>query len=231
MDEDDEKLAKRKEELITHYIKSGYIHSEEVIEAFRRVPREKFIGSNPKRYAYLDRPLPILSNQTISAPHMVAMMISKDILDLNVGDKVLEIGAGSGYHAAVIAEIVAPTGTDPKKWGHVFTIERIEKLVDFAIKNIKETKYDDRVTVILGDGSKGYEKEAPYDRITVAAAAPKIPPPLIEQLRPGGILVIPVGGRGYFQELQIIEKKEDGTIKKRTKCGVSFVPLVGEHGF
>ncbi|MFW9924788.1 MAG: protein-L-isoaspartate(D-aspartate) O-methyltransferase [Candidatus Thorarchaeota archaeon] len=228
---ENEKLQSKKEQLISYYIKNGYLTSEDVIEAFRRVPREKFIGPNPKEYAYLDRPLQIYSNQTISAPHMVAMMVNKECLNLRVGDICLEVGAGSGYHAAVIAEIVAPTNSDKSKRGHVYTIERIEKLVDFARENLRETKYDDRVTVILGDGSEGYPEKAPYDRITVAAAAPEIPPPLIEQLKPGGRLVIPVGGKGFYQELKIVEKKEDKSIITRTVCGVAFVPLIGKYGY
>ncbi len=228
---EEQKLKERKEELISHYKKNGYLKSEEIISAFRKVPREHFIGSNPKRLAYLDRPLPIYSNQTISAPHMVAMMVNKEILDLKVGDICLEVGAGSGYHAAVIAEIVAPTGTDKSKWGHVYTIERIEKLVNFAKDNLKNTGYDDRVTVIYGDGSLGLPDKAPFDKITVAAAAPEIPPPLLEQLKPGGKLVIPVGGKGYYQELKVIAKNKDGSISSATKCGVAFVPLIGKFGY
>ncbi|NHK30410.1 MAG: protein-L-isoaspartate(D-aspartate) O-methyltransferase, partial [Asgard group archaeon] len=222
-----EKLKERKEELIANYIRNGYIQSEEVIRAFRKVPREFFIGTNPKRYAYLDRPLGISGNQTISAPHMVAMMVSKDVLDLQIGDKCLEVGGGSGYHAAVIAEIIAPTDSDKSNWGHIFTIERIKELVEFANENLKTSKYDDRVTVIHGDGSLGHAQEAPFDKITVACAAPEIPPPLIEQLKPGGRLVIPVGGRGYYQELKVVYKEKDGSIKIRNKCGVAFVPLIG----
>ncbi|MHA1630083.1 MAG: protein-L-isoaspartate(D-aspartate) O-methyltransferase [Candidatus Heimdallarchaeota archaeon] len=228
---DEWKLQEEKENLIAHYKMNGYIKSPEVVRAFRMVPREEFIGKNLKRMAYLDRPLPILAGQTISAPHMVAMMVSKDILNLQVGDKCLEVGAGSGYHAAVIAEIVAPTGTDEKTWGHVYTIERIKELVDFAKANLERTGYANRVTVIHGDGSMGYPEKAPYDKITVACAAPDIPPPLLKQLKPGGRLVIPVAGGGYFQELKVIFKRKDGSIKSETKCGVAFVPLIGKYGY
>ena len=225
------KLNERKEELIAKYVQSGYIESEEIIRAFREVPREKFIGENPARFAYLDRPLRIYSEQTISAPHMVAMMVSKKWFGLEVGDICLEIGAGSGYHAAVIAEIVAPSNVDESKWGHVYTIERIEKLVEFARKNIKNTNYDSRVTVIHADGSIGLPGEAPFDKITVAAAAPKIPPPLLEQLKPSGRLIIPVGGKGYFQELMIAEKLKNGKVVTKSVCGVAFVPLIGKFGY
>ncbi|HUU79307.1 MAG TPA: protein-L-isoaspartate(D-aspartate) O-methyltransferase [candidate division Zixibacteria bacterium] len=228
---EEKQLQERKEELINHYRRNGYLKSEEVIRAFRVVPRENFIGTNAKKYAYLDRPLPILSNQTISAPHMVAMMVSKDIFDLRVGDICLEVGAGSGYHAAVIAEIVAPSNVDKSLWGHVYTIERIGKLVQFARDNLANTGYSERVTVIHGDGSLGYPEKAPYDRITVAAAAPSIPPPLIEQLKPNGKLVIPVGNKGFYQELIIVQKTDDGKIVTKSVCGVAFVPLIGKHGY
>ena len=179
---ENEQLNKRKAELIAHYKRYGYLKSEEVIRAFKMVPRENFIGPNPKKFAYVDRPLPLFANQTISAPHMVIMMVEKDCLDLQVGDICLEIGGGSGYHAAIIAEIVAPTGTEKSKWGHVYSIERIEKLVDFAKKNLEITGYSDRVTTILGDGSLGLPEKGPFDKISVACAAPEVPPPLIEQL-------------------------------------------------
>lgn len=228
---EEKQLQEQKEELISHYLRNGYLKSEEVIRAFRVVPRENFIGTNAKKYAYLDRPLPILSNQTISAPHMVAMMVSKDIFDLRVGDICLEVGAGSGYHAAVIAEIVAPSNINKSLWGHVYTIERIEKLVQFARDNLADTGYSERVTVIHGDGSLGYSEKAPFDRITVAAAAPSIPPPLIEQLKPNGRLVIPVGNKGFYQELMIVQKADDGKIVTKSVCGVAFVPLIGKHGY
>jgi protein-L-isoaspartate(D-aspartate) O-methyltransferase len=227
----DNELREKKEKLIAHYKRYGYISSEEVIRAFRKVPREEFVGDRQKKYAYMDRPLPILKNQTISAPHMVAMMVNKDCLGLQIGDKCLEIGGGSGYHAAVIAEIVAPSNVDKEKWGHVYTIERVKELVAFAETNIRKTGYNDRVTIIHGDGSLGYPEEAPFDKITVACAAPDIPPPLIEQLKPGGRLVIPVGGQRFMQQLVIVNKLKDGTIKKKKTSGVAFVPMIGKHGF
>ncbi|HUT81291.1 MAG TPA: protein-L-isoaspartate(D-aspartate) O-methyltransferase [Candidatus Bathyarchaeia archaeon] len=229
---DESNFNERKEQLIAYYKNAGYIDSQEAIRAFLTVPREEFIGSNPKHLAYVDRPLPIYENQTISAPHMVAMMISQNILDLHISDICLEVGGGSGYHAAVIAEMVAPTNSDKMKWGHVYSIERLGKLVKFAEENLKRTKYDNRVTVIEGDGSLGLPDKAPFDKITVACAAPGIPPPLIEQLKPGGRLVIPVASASqYYQELKVIIKRKDGSLKSETKGGVAFVPLIGKYGY
>jgi protein-L-isoaspartate(D-aspartate) O-methyltransferase len=142
--------------------------------------------------------------------------------------KVLEIGTGSGYHAALIAEIVAPS--DEKTSGHVFSIERVKKLSEFARKNIERSQYSDRVSVIHSDGTLGYPEQAPYDRILVTAAGPKIPEPLIDQLKNGGKLVIPIGGVYFFQTLILLTKDLDGKIKKEKRGGVSFVPLIGEHG-
>ncbi len=153
---------------------------------------------------------------------MVAIM--NEAIELSPGLKILEVGAGSGYHAATIAEII---GTQ----GHVFTVERVEELVRFARKNLERAGYAERVTLVEGDGSLGHVERAPYDRILVTAAAPGIPPKLLEQLSTNGILVVPVGGRFFPQELVRVQKDSDGRLIKRTLGGVAFVPLVGEDGF
>jgi protein-L-isoaspartate(D-aspartate) O-methyltransferase len=196
-----------------------YISEEKVRKAMLCVPRHKFVPEYERKEAYTDEPLEIGYGQTISAPHMVAIMC--ELLELFEGHKVLEIGSGSGYNAAVMGELVG-------KSGHVYTVERIEPLVHFARENLKETGYNN-VTVILEDGSKGYSLCAPYDRITVTCAAPRIPEPLLEQLKPGGIMVIPVGN--YSQELIRIKKDSEGKIHKEKKGGVVFVPLIGKYGF
>ena len=191
--------------------------SEVVLNAMMRVKRHLFVPSNLSDQAYGDYPLPIGEGQTISAPHMVALMC--DYLELNKGEKVLEIGAGSGYHAAVIAEIIGEEG-------HVYSIERIKWLVEFSRENLKRAGYKN-VTVILGDGTLGLPEYSPYDKINVTCAAPDVPPPLLEQLKTGGKMVIPIGS--YLQVLYVVEKRNG--IKRERKCDVVFVPLVGKYGF
>lgn len=158
---------------------------------------------------------------------MVSIM--NEALELEVGHKVLEVGAGSGWHASTIAEIVAPSNIPKDKWGHVYTIEIIPELAEFARENIARAGYSDRVTVVCGDGSEGYPEEAPYDRILVTAAAPMIPTPLKEQLKPGGVMVIPVGEVSFYQTL-IRLRKLDGRIIEEDLGGVAFVPLIGKYG-
>jgi protein-L-isoaspartate(D-aspartate) O-methyltransferase len=191
--------------------------SDRVIEAMSRVKRELFVPEELRSEAYYDLPLPIGLGQTISAPHMVAIMC--EILDLQEGMIVLEVGGGSGYHAAVMAHLV---GTK----GHVYSVERLSELAARARENLSRAGIDN-VTIIEGDGSLGLPEHAPYDRISVAATAPKVPEPLKQQLRIGGKLVIPVGIG--FQELVLVTRK-NGFVTEE-KMGVAFVPLIGKHGF
>lgn len=191
--------------------------SKEVLEAMNRVKRHLFVPPELRDQAYGDYPLPIGGGQTISAPHMVAMMC--DYLKLERGDKVLEIGAGSGYHAAVIAELIGAEG-------RVYTVERLALLVDFSTRNLREAGYKN-VVVVSGDGTLGLPEYAPFNKICVTCAAPAVPPPLLEQLETGGRMVIPIGR--YVQELYLVEKKNG--IEKQSKCEVVFVPLIGRFGF
>jgi protein-L-isoaspartate(D-aspartate) O-methyltransferase len=153
---------------------------------------------------------------------MVAIM--NEALELRIGNRVLEVGAGSGYHAATVAEQVGPQG-------HVYAIEIVPDLVKAARSKLEKAGYSDRVTLIQGDGSLGYTDRAPYDRIVVTAAAPRIPQSLVGQLRSEGILVIPVGGRLFPQELVRVRKDEKGRIERTSLGGVAFVPLIGKEGF
>ena len=201
--------------------------TERMADAFLKVPREEFVLGNYRDRAYVDTPLPILAGQTISAIHMVMIYISPPCTDPKIGDKVLEIGAGSGYNAAMFAEMVAPEGADNP--GHVYALEIIPELAEFAKDNIERTGYDDRVTILLSDGGLGYIEESPYDIISVAAASKTIPPPLREQLEVGGKLVIPVGRR-FYQELILITRDQDNNFTKKNMGGVAFVPLTGKYG-
>jgi protein-L-isoaspartate(D-aspartate) O-methyltransferase len=159
---------------------------------------------------------------------MVSIM--NEALQLEVGHKVLEVGAGSGWHAATIAEVIAPRGSPRSNWGHVYTVEIVRELADLSRKTIMKAGYGDRVTIMHGDGSMGFAEAAPYDRIIVTAAAPDVPEPLMDQLKPEGILLIPVGDLSLFQSLMKITKNGGGRIKEENLGGVAFVPLTGRHG-
>ncbi len=211
-------FEEQRRRLVEKLIEEGYIRRPEVAEAMLKVPREEFVPEEYKDLAYIDRPLPIGMGQTISAPHMVAYMI--EAAELKRGDKVLEVGTGSGYHAAVMAEIVGPEG-------HVYTIERIPQLAEKAKERLERLGYGDRVTVLVGDGSKGYPPAAPYDKIIVTAAAKRIPEELVKQLKVGGIMVIPVEEEPGYQVLYRIEKRPEG-LRVQRLLPVAFVPLVEE---
>ncbi len=215
MKREEKKFEERRSRMVEHL--RAYNISEKVLEAMKKVPRHLFVPEDLFDEAYGDYPLPIGENQTISAPHMVAMMC--DLLDLQKGEKVLEIGTGSGYHASVIAELVSEKG-------HVYTIERIRSLVEFSRRNIKRAGYKN-ITVFHGDGSLGLPEYAPYDKIVVTSAAPDIPKPLVQQLKKNGKMVIPVGR--HSQSLYLVEKKNGIEVSER--CGVVFVPLIGKYGF
>lgn len=190
---------------------------DSVLSAMAAVPREVFLPEGLKGQAYDDTPLPIGCRQTISAPHMVAIMC--DLLDLEAGMTVLEVGGGSGYHAAVMAVLVGPQG-------HIYSLERISELVSSARRNLEKAGISN-VTVIEGDGSLGLPEHAPYDRISVAAAAPRVPQALQEQLKPGGRMVLPVGSD--YQRLLVVTRKNGFFVEE--KMGVIFVPLIGEQGY
>ncbi len=187
-----------------------------VIDALATVPRHEFVPQPLRRDAYQNRPLPIGHGQTISQPYIVALMT--DLARPKKTDKVLEIGTGSGYQAAVLAQLVS----------HVYTIEIIEPLGQNAGKRLRELGYQN-VTTRIGDGYYGWKEHAPFDSIVVTAAASHIPPPLLRQLKPGGRMVIPVGSRFMTQQLVLIEKHSEEEITTRQLLPVRFVPLTGQH--
>lgn len=163
----------------------------------------------------------------LAGRNMVSIM--NEALELEVGHRVLEVGAGSGWHACTVAEIVAPTDVSRAECGHVYTVEIVSRLAEKARENVAQAGFEDRVTVLCRDGSMGYVEEAPFDRILVTAAAPEVPKPLTEQLETGGVLVLPVGGSRFFQSL-IRVRKQDGEIRRENLGGVAFVPLTGKYG-
>ncbi len=186
-----------------------------VMAALARVPRHEFVPEESRLYAYDDGPLPIGFGQTVSQPFIVALMT--DLLAADEEDVVLEVGTGSGYQTAVLAELV-------KK---VYSIEIIAELAEKARERLKRLGYTN-VEIKVGDGYYGWPEHAPFDGILVTAAAPEIPPPLIEQLKAGGRLVVPVGEPFGYQMLKVVHKDDDGAIRIRDVLGVAFVPLTGD---
>lgn len=204
--------------MVSHQLERHGIKDQRTLDAMRRVPRHEFVPPEVRLYAYDDTALPIGEEQTISQPFMVAMMT--EALELRGGEKVLEIGTGSGYAAAVLAEIA----------GEVITVERIKPLADRARKDLERMGYG-RVTVICDDGTKGWEKEAPFDGIVVTAGGPKVPESLKQQLKVGGKLVIPVGSAPRFQNLIRVTRTSENEFTEENLGGVLFVPLIGAEGW
>lgn len=187
-----------------------------VSKAMAKVPRHEFVPAQQRAHAYLNRPLPIGYGQTVSQPYIVALMT--ELLEVETGDTVLEIGTGSGYQAAILAELV----------DRVYTIEIVRKLGEQASGRLQGLGYDN-VTARVGDGYYGWEEHAPFAAIIATAAASHIPPPLVRQLRPGGKMIIPVGSPFMTQHLVMVEKDANGTVITRQLLPVRFVPLTGGH--
>ena len=209
----DNELYQLRMNMIETQIKKRGISDQTILDAMKKVNRHEYVQENFERLAYSDRPVPIGFGQTISQPYIVAFMSHK----LNVAShhKVLEIGTGSGYQAAVLAELS----------DHVYTIEIIPELAKRAEKVLKKNDYDN-ITIRIGDGYKGWPEQAPFDRIMVTAAPKEIPEKLVEQLAPGGIMVLPVGETVMMQYLWLITKDNDGQIEKEKILPVRFVPMV-----
>lgn len=208
----------RADALLDRLRKRGYVRTRPVEEALRHVPRDAFVETAGPGDAYRDAPLPIGRGQTISAPHMVAIML--EALQLEPGQKVLEVGTGSGYHAALIGEIVGPKG-------RVVTLEYETELADRAGHALKQVGASN-VQVVQGDGGEGWPKEAPYDRINVTCAAPEIPSPVADQTKVDGLILIPIGR--HPSALVRATRTEDGW-EHEDLGACAFVPLRGPHGF
>jgi protein-L-isoaspartate(D-aspartate) O-methyltransferase len=210
-----EDYARAREAMVREQLEARDIDDPAVLDAMRRVARHELVPAVLRSQAYADHPLPIGNGQTISQPYIVALMTQ--LAEVDSGDVVLEVGTGSGYQAAVLAEIV----------DHVYTIEIISELAATARERLASLGYDN-VSVKAGDGYLGWEEHAPFDAILVTAAAPEVPPPLVEQLKPGGVMIIPVGPVSRVQSLRRIEKAADGTTTSEEVIPVVFVPLTRE---
>ncbi|MFC1802786.1 protein-L-isoaspartate O-methyltransferase [Thermoproteota archaeon] len=213
----------QRQDMVSRYKRAGYIQSKPVENAIMAVPREKFMEPTLKEYAYYDRPFPIPGDgrQTISAPYMYP--VTYEPLNIQPGQKILEIGAGSGYGAAMAQELVGPEGI-------VVAVEINPDTFRFAKENLKKAGYED-VILVLGDGTLGYLQEAPYDAVSITASTPDIPPPILEQLAENGRIIAPVGGyTDYGQDLILIEKI-DGQVSKQSLMKVVYVPLLGKYGY
>jgi protein-L-isoaspartate(D-aspartate) O-methyltransferase len=204
-------------EMVEKQLRQRGIRDQPVLKAMLMIPREEFVSVKDRHRAYADAPIPIGYGQTITQPYMTALMAQT--LNLEGHEKVLDIGTGSGYHAAVLGRLAR----------RVISVERLPRLVALARANLDRAGCGENITVVCGDGSLGYPPEAPFDAISVAAGSPEVPAALLDQLRDPGRLVIPVGNR-LDQELYFVQK-EDGQIRSRTLTGCRFVPLVGRQGW
>jgi protein-L-isoaspartate(D-aspartate) O-methyltransferase len=211
-------FPREREAMVERHLSRRGITEQHILDAFLAVPREEFVSEEFRDLAYGDHPLPIESGQTISQPYIVGLMIQASAV--KQGDKVLEVGAGSGYAAAVISRIAR----------EVVAIERQHELVEVAGERLRRLGYDN-VRIVEGDGSKGCPEEAPFDAIVAAASGSHVPQPLIDQLADGGRLVMPVGEPGWVQELVKVTKGPKGKLIHENLGAVRFVPLIGEEGW
>ena len=210
--------AAEREAMVERQLRRRGISEPEILDAFRAVPREEFVSVDQAHLAYGDHPLPIEAGQTISQPYIVALMIQAAAI--KPGDRVLEVGAGSGYAAALIGRIAE----------RVIAIERQHELVEVARERLRRLGYGN-VEIVEGDGTKGWREAAPYDAILAAASGSHVPRPWVEQLAPDGRIVMPVGDPGLVQELIKVTKQQDGILRQESLGGVRFVPLIGEEGW
>ena len=210
--------AREREAMVERQLRRRGITEKRILDAFLAVPREAFVSPDYAHAAYGDYPLPIEAGQTISQPYIVALMIQA--AEIGPDDKVLEVGAGSGYAASVISRIAR----------RVVGIERQHDLVDVARDRLRRLGYDN-VEIVEGDGTRGWPEEAPYDAILAAASGSHVPPQWIKQLAPDGSIVMPVGEPGWVQQLIKVTKRSDGSLEQSDLGAVRFVPLIGEEGW
>ncbi len=208
----------QRERMVQHQIAARGVADPFTLEAMRRIPREEFVAAPLREFAYEDSPLPIEAGQTISQPYIVALMIAE--AQIRPGERVLEIGTGSGYAAAVMATIAAK----------VYAIERVPELAALARHRFARLGYDN-IEVVTGDGTRGWPESAPFDAILAAAAGPDVPDVLLQQLSPGGRLVMPIGSPREQQRLVLVTRTGNDRFVQKKLGIVRFVPLIGEHGW
>ena len=211
-------FAAEREAMVERQLKRRGIDDPAILDAFLAIPRELFVGADHAHLAYGDHPLPIAARQTISQPYIVALMIAA--AEIGAGDRVLEVGAGSGYAAAVLAKLAA----------HVTSIERQQELCELARARIEQLGLSN-VDIVAGDGTLGFERAAPFDAILVAASGSHVPDALLAQLGPGGRLVMPLGAPAGAQKLVRVRKGRGGSIERDSLGAVRFVPLIGAEGW
>jgi protein-L-isoaspartate(D-aspartate) O-methyltransferase len=216
MDLTEGKFAAAREAMVRDQLKGRDIHDPRVLGAFLETPRHRFVPPERQEEAYADHPVPIGAAQTISQPYIVALMVQE--LNPRPGQRILEVGAGSGYQTAILARLA----------GRVYGIERIPELAEAAAARLADLDAWN-VTIRLGDGSLGWPEEAPFDGIICGAGAPEVPPPWIDQLAEGGRIVMPVGSRD--SQMLVTAEKIGGLTREREVCPVRFVRLLGEHGW
>jgi protein-L-isoaspartate(D-aspartate) O-methyltransferase len=210
-------------------VREGLLKDPNIVRAMEKVPREEFLPPEARSYAYVDSPIPIGYGQTTSALHMTALFC--EYSGLRLGQRVLEVGGGCGYMSCVYAEVVAPSEKPKASWGHVWSAEIVKELAEFGKENVLRMGYADRVTFLTADASAGIDTKEKFDVIIVTSAAPDIPSELTAELMPGGVLLIPVGGDRFYQELIRIRKKDDGSLSEENLGGVAFVPMRGKRGW
>ena len=211
-------FTRERNAMVERQLRRRGITEPDILDAFRAVPREAFVSADKAHLAYGDHPLPIEAGQTISQPYVIALMIQAAAIGRS--DNVLEVGSGSGYAAAVVSRIAA----------HVTGVERQHELVEVSRERLSRFGFGN-IEIVEGDGTRGWRDGAPYDAILAAACGSHVPESLIEQLAPGGRLVIPLGRPGGAQELVKVTRLEDGVLRQESLGGVRFVPLIGEDGW
>ena len=207
----------------------GILRDPNIIRAMSKVPREEFVPPDMKPYAYVDSPLPIGFGQTTSALHMTALFCEYG--EMKLGQRVMEVGGGCGYMSCVYAEVVAPLEQPKETWGHVWSAEIIPELAEFGKGTIDRLGYTERVTFVGADASDGLEGQGPFDLIIATSAAPEVSDGLVNQVKLGGMLLIPIGGAQFYQQLIRIRKKSDGRLSRENLGGVAFVPMRGKRGW